>query len=81
MGTLGSIGGWMFRLATLWAVSIPVLFLVSFVHDAVVRPHDANLPGMIAAAALYYFFLKPWGLGLLISGFFLRRLSADGWGG
>jgi len=70
----------MFQLAVLWAAAIPVLFLASFVHDAVVRPHDANLPGMLATAALYYFLLEPWGLGLLIAGFFLRRLSGDGSG-
>ena len=77
MGTLVTIGRWMFRLALLWAVSIPVLFLVSFVYDSTVRPHDANIPGMLAMASLYYFFLKPWGLALLIAGFFLRRLCGD----
>ena len=77
---IASIGRWMFRLAILWAVSIPVFYLASFGYDAAVRPHDANLPGMLATASLYYFFLKPWGLGLLIAGFFLRRLSGAGWG-
>ena len=78
---VANIGRWMFRLALLWAASIPVLFLVSFVYDALVRPHDANLPGLLAVASLYYFFLKPWGLGLLIAGFFLRRFSGAGRGG
>jgi hypothetical protein len=68
----------MFRLAILWAASIPVLFLASFVYDAVVRSHDANLPGLLAVASLHYFLLKPWGLGLLIAGILLRRLADDG---
>ena len=80
MSAIGSLGRWMFRLAVLWAVSLPVLLLVSFAYDAAVRPHDMNLPGMLAVAALYYFFRKPWGLGLLIAGFFLRRFSDGGWG-
>ena len=77
---VAGIGRWMFRLALLWAASIPVLFLLSFVYDAAVGPHDANLPGMRAAASFYYFLLKPWGLSLLIAGFLLRRFSDDGRG-
>ena len=77
---VASIGRWMFRLALLWAASIPVLFLLSFAYDAAVRPHDANLPGMLAAASLYYFLLKPWGLALLIAGLVLRRPSDGGRG-
>jgi len=72
---MSTIGRWLFRLAVLWLALVPVLFLASFIYDVFVRPHDLNLPGLLAVGSLYYFFVKPLGLGLLVVGFVLRRLG------
>ena len=75
MSWVGTLGNWMFRLAILWLAMIPVLFIGSFAYDAMTHSHDMNLPGLLAAASVVYFFLKPLGIGLLILGFLLRRLG------
>lgn len=75
MSWVGTLGRWMFRLAIFWLAMIPVLFAGSFAYDALYHSHDMNLPGLLAAAALVYFFYKPLGLGLLVAGFFMRRFD------
>ena len=77
MRWVGALGRWMFVLAILWLALIPVLYAVSFAYDAMYRPHDMNLPGLLATYSLFYFFFRPLGIGLLILGYILRRLGED----
>lgn len=75
MSWVGTLGRRLFRLALLWLAMIPVLFAVSCAYDAVVHPRDMNLPGLLAVGSVFYFFLRPVGLGMLVAGFVLRRLG------
>ncbi|MHB8836878.1 MAG: hypothetical protein ACYC9Y_14415 [Candidatus Methylomirabilia bacterium] len=75
MSWVGTLGRRLFRLALLWLAMIPVLFAVSFAYDAVVHPRDMNLPGLLAVGSVYYYIFRPWGVGLLIAGFVLRRFG------
>ena len=75
MPRVGALGRLLVLLALLWLASIPALFGVSFVYDALYHPRDMNLPGLLAVGSAYYFFYRPVGLGLLAAGFLLRRLG------
>jgi hypothetical protein len=75
MSGVGAIGRWMFRLALLWLALIPVLFAFSFAYDAIFHPHDMNLPGLLAVGSFFYYFFRPWGVGLLIAGYVLRQFG------
>lgn len=64
--------GWLMVLAAkIWLVAIPLLWIWSFAYDAIVKPHDMNLPGLLAVASVFY--LWPWWLILYFVGRLLRQ--------
>ncbi len=49
-----SAGKICFLLGSLIVILTIGLFFVSYIYDAIYHPHDMNLPGLLAVAALFY---------------------------
>jgi hypothetical protein len=50
-------------------------FVFSFIYDSIYHPHDMNLPGLLAVAALFYG--CPLAVVLIVVGLFFKFISRD----